>query len=86
MIVEILGAKMLAPYVGTSHFVWTAQIGVTLVALAAGVLNTWSRFMLPAFTPALLNGRWMVRVSIGAELTERVHVQQLWSLMKEYAE
>ncbi len=37
-------------------------------------------------TPALLNGRWMVRVSIGAELTERAHVQQLWSLLKEYAE
>jgi spermidine synthase len=36
MIVEILGAKMLSPYVGTSHFVWTAQIAVTLVALAAG--------------------------------------------------
>ncbi len=36
MIVEILGAKMLAPYFGTSHFVWTAQIAVTLVALAAG--------------------------------------------------
>jgi spermidine synthase len=36
MVVEILGAKMLAPYVGTSHFVWTAQIAVTLVALAAG--------------------------------------------------
>ena len=36
MIVEILGARMLAPYVGTSHFVWTAQIAVTLVALAAG--------------------------------------------------
>lgn len=36
MIVEILGAKMLAPYVGTSHFVWTAQIAVTLVALSAG--------------------------------------------------
>ena len=36
MIVEILGAKMLAPYVGTSHFVWTAQIAVTLMALAAG--------------------------------------------------
>ena len=36
MIVEILGAKMLAPYVGTSHFVWTAQIAVTLVALATG--------------------------------------------------
>lgn len=36
MIVEILGAKMLAPYVGTSHFVWTAQIAVTMLALAGG--------------------------------------------------
>jgi spermidine synthase len=36
MVVEILGAKMLAPFVGLSHFVWTAQIAVTLVALAAG--------------------------------------------------
>jgi len=36
MVIEILGAKMLAPYVGTSHFVWTAQITVTLLALAVG--------------------------------------------------
>jgi len=36
MVVEILGAKMLSPYVGLSHFVWTAQIAVTLVALACG--------------------------------------------------
>lgn len=36
MVVEILGAKLLAPHLGTSHFVWTAQIAVTLVALAAG--------------------------------------------------
>jgi spermidine synthase len=36
MIVEILGAKMLSPYVGMSHFVWTAQIAVTLIALACG--------------------------------------------------
>lgn len=37
-------------------------------------------------TPAMLDGRWMVRVSIGAELTERQHVEQLWALMKEYAQ
>ena len=37
-------------------------------------------------TPAMLDGRWMVRVSIGAELTEREHVAQLWTLMKEYAQ
>lgn len=36
LIIEILGAKLLAPYLGTSHFVWTAQISVTLLALAAG--------------------------------------------------
>jgi spermidine synthase len=42
MIIEILGAKMLAPYFGTSHFVWTAQIGVTLLALSAGyALGGW---------------------------------------------
>jgi predicted membrane-bound spermidine synthase len=36
MIIEILGAKMLSPYFGMSHFVWTAQIATTLIALAAG--------------------------------------------------
>ena len=36
LIIEILGAKMLAPFFGTSHFVWTAQIAVTMVALAFG--------------------------------------------------
>lgn len=36
LVVEILGAKMLSPYVGTSHFVWTAQITVTLLSLAFG--------------------------------------------------
>jgi aromatic-L-amino-acid decarboxylase len=36
-------------------------------------------------TPAVLEGRWMVRVSIGAELTERSHVEALWRLMREGA-
>jgi aromatic-L-amino-acid decarboxylase len=34
-------------------------------------------------TPALLDGRWMVRISIGAELTERQHVEQLWRMINE---
>jgi aromatic-L-amino-acid decarboxylase len=29
-------------------------------------------------TPALLDGRWMVRVSIGTIQTERAHVEELW--------
>lgn len=37
-------------------------------------------------TPALLDERWMVRVSIGAELTERAHVDALWTLMQQAVE
>jgi aromatic-L-amino-acid/L-tryptophan decarboxylase len=37
-------------------------------------------------TPALLDGRWMVRVSIGAESTERSHVEALWTTMRREAE
>ena len=33
-------------------------------------------------TPAILDGRWMVRVSIGSLLTERQHVEALWELMQ----
>jgi aromatic-L-amino-acid/L-tryptophan decarboxylase len=36
-------------------------------------------------TPAMLDGRWVVRVSIGTELTERKHVAQLWQLMQQAA-
>ncbi len=37
-------------------------------------------------TPALLDGRWMVRVSIGALPTERRHVAELWDEMRQAAE
>jgi aromatic-L-amino-acid decarboxylase len=34
-------------------------------------------------TPAKLEGRWMVRVSIGALPTERAHVEALWASMED---
>jgi aromatic-L-amino-acid/L-tryptophan decarboxylase len=37
-------------------------------------------------TPAILDGRWMVRVSIGAIPTEREHVAALWTLMRREAQ
>ncbi|MGH7173539.1 MAG: pyridoxal phosphate-dependent decarboxylase family protein [Gemmataceae bacterium] len=37
-------------------------------------------------TLAILNGRWLVRVSIGAEATEREHVADLWKWMRQEAE
>jgi len=37
-------------------------------------------------TPAVLDGRWMVRASIGAAGTEREDVAALWELMRDAAE
>jgi aromatic-L-amino-acid/L-tryptophan decarboxylase len=34
-------------------------------------------------TPAILDGRWMVRISIGAIPTEREHVESLWQAMQQ---
>lgn len=36
-------------------------------------------------TPALLDDRWMVRVSFGVEASERRHVEALWTLMQSAA-
>ena len=40
---------------------------ISLVALAAGILNTWSRFAVPAFTPVLLNVSFIVAALFFAE-------------------
>lgn len=37
-------------------------------------------------TPSILDGRWMVRVSVGVESTERAHVEQLWARMQQAAD
>jgi aromatic-L-amino-acid decarboxylase len=37
-------------------------------------------------TPAMLAGRWMARVSIGALATEREHVERVWNAMRREAE
>ncbi len=34
-------------------------------------------------TPSQLDGRWMVRISVGAEATEFVDVEALWALIRE---
>ncbi len=51
--------------------------------------NAWcdriNRSGVAYLTPAMLDGRWMVRVSIGAETTEREHVVELWNAMRREA-
>jgi aromatic-L-amino-acid decarboxylase len=49
----------------------------------AGTINASGAALV---TPSLLDGTWSVRVSIGAEPTERHHVEELWNLLKQTAE
>ena len=39
MVVELLGAKIIAPYYGVSLYVWSSVLGVTLGALALGYFS-----------------------------------------------
>lgn len=42
MVIELLGAKIVAPFYGTSLYVWASVLGVTLAALASGYyLGGW---------------------------------------------
>jgi len=71
-VVGAMGSGMLAPERQTEFqsAVWMTRIMfpyilcMSLVALASGVLNTWSRFAVPAFTPVLLNLA-MIAASLG---------------------
>lgn len=39
MVIELLGARYIAPYYGTSLYVWSAVLGVTISALAIGYFS-----------------------------------------------
>ncbi|MBI5658221.1 MAG: fused MFS/spermidine synthase [Nitrosomonadales bacterium] len=55
MAVEVLGARVIAPFFGVSLFVWTALIAVTLLALAAGYV-AGGRWADRSGSPSLLFG------------------------------
>ena len=83
------GWKRLAPVPLQTVCVCHEPAGLEGEALDRHTLGWCSRINASGkawLTPALLNGRWMVRVSIGAEATERRHVQALWDLMRREAE
>ncbi len=77
--------KVLAPVVLQTVCVRHAPPGLTDEALDRYTL-AWverlNRSGTDYLTPARLDGRWMARVSIGAELTQRDHVAALWQRMQ----
>ncbi|MEW5768786.1 MAG: murein biosynthesis integral membrane protein MurJ [Pseudomonadota bacterium] len=52
--------------VDLTRIVFPYIVFISLVSLAAGVLNTFSRFMLPAFTPVLLNVAMILAAAVAA--------------------
>jgi putative peptidoglycan lipid II flippase len=52
--------------VDLTRIVFPYILFISLVSLSAGVLNTFSRFMLPAFTPVLLNVALILAAAVAA--------------------
>ena len=53
---------------------------MSLVALSGGVLNTWSRFTVPAFTPVLLNVTFIGMALFAAPLFDRPVMALGWAV------
>ena len=53
---------------------------ISLVALAAGVLNTWNRFSVPALTPALLNVSFIVGAAFFARYFDPPVLVLAWAV------
>ncbi len=53
---------------------------MSLVALSAGILNTWKRFAVPAATPVLLNVAMITAASLGAPWFRSVGIEPIYAL------
>src|SRR5688572_19934763 len=53
---------------------------ISLVALAAGILNTWNRFSAPAITPALLNVSFIVGAAFCAQYFDPPILVLAWAV------
>jgi len=62
MVLEMVGARVLAPHVGTSAIVWTSLIGVLLACLALGA---WAG---GRFADKKLSGKGLAQALLGAAL------------------
>ncbi|MDO9158748.1 MAG: murein biosynthesis integral membrane protein MurJ, partial [Burkholderiaceae bacterium] len=54
---------------------------MSLVALSAGILNTWKRFAVPASTPVLLNLCMIVAAAWGAPWFARLGIEPIYAMV-----
>ncbi|TSA22187.1 MAG: murein biosynthesis integral membrane protein MurJ [Betaproteobacteria bacterium] len=67
----VLMTRIVFPYI----------VFMSLTALAAGVLNTWSRFMVPAFTPVLLNVAMIFAAAVAAPWFDPPVIALAWGAL-----
>jgi putative peptidoglycan lipid II flippase len=66
----VLMARWMFPYIGF----------MSLVALGAGVLNTYKRFAVPAFTPVLLNIAMILAAWLGAPWFKSMGIEPIYAM------
>ena len=66
----VLMARWMFPYIGF----------MSLVALGAGVLNTYRRFAVPAFTPVLLNLAMILAAWLGAPWFKSMGIEPIYAM------
>jgi putative peptidoglycan lipid II flippase len=66
----VLMTRWMFPYIGF----------MSLVALSAGVLNTWKRFAVPAATPVLLNLAMIAAAWLGAPWFESLGIEPIFAM------
>ena len=66
----VVMTRFVFPYIGF----------MSMVALAAGVLNTYKRFVVPAATPVLLNVAWIAAAVWGAPWFQRIGIEPIYAI------
>ncbi|MFD1710909.1 murein biosynthesis integral membrane protein MurJ [Ottowia sp. GY511] len=66
----VLMTRWMFPYIGC----------MSLVAFAAGILNTWRHFIVPAATPVLLNVAMIAAALVGAPWFARMGVEPIYAM------
>src|SRR3954471_8941925 len=66
----VLMTRFMFPYIGF----------MSLVALSAGVLNTWRRFAVPAATPVLLNVAMILAAWLGAPWFRSIGIEPIYAM------
>jgi putative peptidoglycan lipid II flippase len=67
----VVMARWMFPYIGF----------MSLVALGAGILNTWKRFAVPAFTPVLLNVAMILAAWLGAPWFAAMGIEPIYAMV-----